>query len=109
MTFQTLRDIEWSNMRRAAEKKLSSLNDDGKSEEEKMSIRPLTSLDEIVLDILGKGSGKTEKSEIEIPENAAFLDPSFMAKIKYEDDEEEENLVDENDDSLGVRVTLYQP
>ncbi len=66
-------------------------------------MRPLTALDEIVLDILGKGNGTTQKSEIEIPENASFLDPAFMARIKYEEDDEDENL-DDNDDSLGGQV-----
>ncbi len=79
-----------------------------KTDDERTNMRPLTALDEIVLDILGKGNGTTQKSEIEIPENASFLDPAFMARIKYEEDDEDENL-DDNDDSLGgqVQSTIY--
>ena len=92
-------------MRRAAEKKQSTLKEnESKPDDEKMSMRPLTTLDEIVLDILGKGNGSTQKSEIEIPENASFIDPAFMARIKYEEDDDDENLGDENDDSLGAQV-----
>lgn len=88
-------------MRRASEKKVATIRDnEGKPDEEKVNIRPLTALDEIVLDVLGKGSGKTQKSEIEIPENASYLDPAFMAKIKYEDDEDENIGGDDNDESL---------
>jgi hypothetical protein len=92
-------------MRRAAEKKMLTLKEnETKPDDEKISMRPLTALDEIVLDILGKGNGTTQKSDIEIPENASFIDPAFMARIKYEDDDDDENLVDDNDDSLGAQV-----
>ena len=69
-----------------------------KSEDEKINMRPLTALDEIVLDVLGKGNGTTEKSEVLIPDNASFIDPAFMARIKYEEDEDEDNLGDDNED-----------
>ena len=77
-----------------------------KTDDERTNMRPLTALDEIVLDILGKGNGTTQKTEIEIPENASFLDPAFMARIKYEEDDDDENLGDDNDDSLGGQVHI---
>ena len=77
-----------------------------KTDDERTNMRPLTALDEIVLDILGKGNGTTQKNEIEIPENASFLDPAFMARIKYEEDDDDENLGDDNDDSLGGQVQM---
>ena len=94
-------------MRRASEKKMLALREnEEKPDEEKMNMRPLTALDEIVLDIMGKGKGTTQKNEIEIPENSSFLDPAFMAKIKYEDDDED-NLGEDNDDSVGGQVLVY--
>ncbi len=53
---QILRDNEWSNMKRATEKKLQTLKqNESKSEEEKINCKPINALDEIVLDVLGKG------------------------------------------------------
>lgn len=67
-----MRDIEWSNMRRASEKKVATIKDnEGKPDEEKINIRPLTALDEIVLDVLGKGSGKTHKVRLPLTPGAA--------------------------------------
>ena len=54
---QVLRDNEWSNQRRATEKKVATLKaNETKPEEEKVQCKPLSQLDEIVLDILGKGN-----------------------------------------------------
>ena len=102
--YKTIRDQEWSNMRRAVEKKVSKINffsyvmyyehkcclylrlsrhinnivlmfliqlasvkaNEGKSEEEQVPIRPFTQTEEIVLDILGKGSGTTQKTEVDL-------------------------------------------
>ena len=107
---KSLRDIEWSNMRRAAEKKMTNLKENEmKSEDEKINMRPLTALDEIVLDVLGKGNGTTQKSEVLIPDNASFIDPAFMARIKYEEDEDEDNLGDDNEDLADqVRERLFR-
>jgi hypothetical protein len=68
--------------------------------------RPPTVVDEIVLDILGKGNGTTIVSDIDIPDHATFLDPAFMAKVKYEDDGD--NFGDDNDETWQVccRFTL---
>ena len=53
---QTLRDNEWSNMKRATEKKVATLKaNESKAEEEKIQCKPLSPIDDIVLDILGKG------------------------------------------------------
>ena len=54
---QVLRDNEWSNQRRATEKKVATLKaNETKPEEERVQCKPLSQLDEIVLDILGKGN-----------------------------------------------------
>ena len=97
-------------MRRAAEKKMTNLKENEmKSEDEKINMRPLTALDEIVLDVLGKGNGTTQKSEVLIPDNASFIDPAFMARIKYEEDEDEDNLGDDNEDLADqVRERLFR-
>ena len=39
---------------------------EGKSQEEQVPIRPFTQTEEIVLDILGKGSGTTQKTEVDL-------------------------------------------
>ena len=102
-------------MRRAAEKKMTNLKENEmKSEDEKINMRPLTALDEIVLDVLGKGNGTTEKSEVLIPDNASFIDPAFMARIKYEEDEDEDNLGDDNEDLAdqvrkGLLMGIFTP
>jgi hypothetical protein len=71
-------------MRRAAEKKLSTMKEnEGKPDDEKINLRPLTTLDEIVLDILGKGNGSTQRNEFELPEGGqgSFLDPAQLVNI----------------------------
>ncbi len=66
-------------MRRAAEKKLATIKDnENKSEEERINMRPLTIMDEIVLDILGKGNGSTQTNEYDLPEGGSFLDPAQL-------------------------------
>ncbi len=51
-----LRDNEWSNLKRATEKKLATIKaNEEKSEEARTACKPLSPVDEIVLDILGKG------------------------------------------------------
>ena len=56
IVFQTLRDNEWSNMKRATEKKVQTLAaNENKPEDQKVNCKPLSPIDEIVLDILGKG------------------------------------------------------
>ena len=55
-----MRDNEWSNMRRATEKKVQTLaSNENKSDEQKVNCKPLSPIDEIVLDILGKGRVST--------------------------------------------------
>ena len=55
--FQILRDNEWSNAKRATEKKLQTLNlNKEKPEEEKVPVKQLSPLDDIILDILNKGN-----------------------------------------------------
>ena len=39
---------------------------EGKPQEEQVPIRPFTQTEEIVLDILGKGSGTTQKTEVDL-------------------------------------------
>ena len=39
---------------------------EGKTQEEQVPIRPFTQTEEIVLDILGKGSGTTQKTEVDL-------------------------------------------
>ena len=39
---------------------------EGKVQEEQAPIRPFTQTEEIVLDILGKGSGTTQKTEVDL-------------------------------------------
>ena len=66
-------------MRRAAEKKLATMKEnENKPEEERINLRPLTTLDEIVLDILGKGNGSTQTNEYDLPEGGSFLDPTQL-------------------------------
>ena len=80
---QSLRDIEWSNMRRAAEKKMSSIKEnETKPEEERINLRPLSTLDEIVLDVLGKGNGSTQRNVYDLPETSqgTYLDPTQLVR-----------------------------
>ena len=61
--FQILRDNEWSNTRRATEKKVATLkSNEDKPEEERIQCKPLTPLDDVVLDILDKGKVRALKS-----------------------------------------------
>ena len=41
-------------------------SNEGKHQEEQQPIRPFTQTEEIVLDILGKGSGTTQKTEVDL-------------------------------------------
>ena len=41
-------------------------SNEGKPQEEQQPIRPFTQTEEIVLDILGKGSGTTQKTEVDL-------------------------------------------
>jgi len=83
--YKVLRDNEWSNQRRATEKKVATLKANGtKPEEERVQCKPLSQLDEIVLDILGKGNGTTRKATINLDE------PSLGSLMKYEEGEEED-------------------
>ena len=46
---------------------LSSVKaNEGKPQEEQQPIRPFTQTEEIVLDILGKGNGTTQKTEVDL-------------------------------------------
>jgi len=64
---KTLRDQEWSNLRRAVEKKLATIkSNEEKAPEEKVPVRPFNQTEAIVLDILGKGAGTTQKSVIDL-------------------------------------------
>lgn len=88
--YKTLRDNEWSNMRRATEKKLATLKEnESKSAETKVQCRPLSTLDDIVLDILGKGRGTTTQKTIATVEEMATMPMSAL--IKYDEDEEEDD------------------
>ena len=78
-------------MKRATEKKVNTLTaNESKPDDQKVQCKPLSPLDEMILDILGKGQGTTTKKEtVDIP------DMSNVMLFKYdedEQDEEEENL-----------------
>ena len=85
---QTLRDNEWSNMKRATEKKFSIIKaNETKSEDQKVQTKSSWSpIDDIVLDILGKGRGTTTKKE-----TVDLSDMSNVMLFKYEDEEEMED------------------
>jgi len=104
--FKTLRDVEWSNMRRAVERKLATIKEnENKTEDEKVNVRPFTALEEIILDILGKGNGTTERYQFDFSESGPIFDPAQLARIKFEDDDDEE-YIDDNDDS-NVMLDSY--
>lgn len=74
-------------MKRATEKKLSMIKaNETKSEAEKVQCKPLSPIDDIVLDILGKGRGTTTKKE-----TVDLSDMSNVMLFKYEDEEEMED------------------
>ena len=73
-------------MRRAAEKKLSTMKENEKKpEEERVNLRPLSTLDEIVLDVLGKGNGSTQRNVYDLPEasQGSYLDPTQLVRDYY--------------------------
>jgi len=98
--YKTIRDQEWSNMRRAVEKKLASVKaNEGKSQEEQVPIRPFTQTEEIVLDILGKGSGTTQKTEVDLSDFPVqgtvrvmeSMTSGNFGGVKFEEDDDDED------------------
>ena len=74
-------------MKRATEKKIATLkSNEGKPEEEKVQCKPLSPLDEIVLDILGKGRGTTARKE-----TIDISDMSNIMLFKVDEDEDEDD------------------
>jgi hypothetical protein len=96
--YKTLRDNEWSNMKRATEKKVQTLaSNENKSEDQKINCKPLSPIDEIVLDILGKGRGLTTHKAIASVDEISSLN-SFQGMMKYEDFDEDGELDEEEND-----------
>ena len=96
--YKTLRDNEWSNMKRATEKKVQTLaSNEDKSEDQKINCKPLSPIDEIVLDILGKGRGLTTHKAIASVDEISSLN-SFQGMMKYEDFDEDGELDEEEND-----------
>ena len=96
--YKTLRDNEWSNMKRATEKKVQTLaSNENKSEDQKINCKPLSPIDEIVLDILGKGRGLTTHKAIASVDEISSLN-SFQGMMKYEDFDEDGELEEEEND-----------
>jgi len=101
--YKTLRDNEWSNMKRATEKKVQTLaSNENKSEDQKINCKPLSPIDDIVLDILDKGRGLTTHKAIASVDEISSLN-SFQGMMKYEDfDEDGELDEEENDIETGL-------
>ena len=96
--YKTLRDNEWSNMKRATEKKVQTLaSNENKSEDQTINCKPLSPIDEIVLDVLGKGRGLTTHKAIASVDEISSLN-SFQGMMKYEDFDEDGELDEEEND-----------
>ena len=96
--YKTLRDNEWSNMKRATEKKVQTLaSNENKSEDQKINCKPLSPIDDIVLDILDKGRGLTTHKAIASVDEISSLN-SFQGMMKYEDFDEDGELDEEEND-----------
>jgi len=120
--YKTIRDQEWSNMRRAVEKKLASVKaNEGKPQEEQVPIRPFTQTEEIVLDILGKGSGTTQKTEVDLSDFPVqgtvrvmeSMTSGNFGGVKFEEDDDDdddggfvggENASESNNTAVGVQI-----
>lgn len=63
--YKKLRDVEWSNLRRAAEKKLATFKANQEKPLDQAQSVVFTQAEEIVLDVLGKGFGNTRYQEID--------------------------------------------
>ena len=54
--YKNLRDVEWSNLRRGVERKLTAIKaNQSKSPDKQQQVKPFTQAEEIIADILGKG------------------------------------------------------
>jgi len=90
--YKTIRDNEWSNLKRATEKKIQTLAaNESKPDDQKVNCKPLSPLDEIVLDILGKGQGLTTHQVIGNVEDIHSMN-SFQQMLKYDDFEEDDEI-----------------
>ena len=84
--------MEWSNLKRATEKKIQTLaTNESKPDDQKVNCKPLSPLDEIVLDILGKGQGLTTHQVIGNVEDIHSLN-SFQQMLKYDDSDEDDEI-----------------
>jgi len=94
--YKNLRDVEWSNLRRAVERKLAAIKaNQSKPPDNQQQVKPFTQAEEIVADILGKGSGNTQVVAIDISDYDSLTSATVAStdagvfKVGYDDDDDD--------------------
>lgn len=88
--YKNLRDVEWSNLRRAVERKLAVVKaNQDRPPDQQQQVKPFSQTEEIVADILGKGSGNTQVVSIDISDyDTMATSDSGLFKAEFDDDDD---------------------
>lgn len=88
--YKNLRDVEWSNLRRAVERKLAVVKaNQDRPPDQKYQVKPFSQTEEIVADILGKGSGNTQVFSIDISDyDTMATSDAGLFKVEFDDDDD---------------------